>query len=172
MDEPLWAFLLKLLFPPLCAGFLASYVTYRLSHRRFILERWWDRKADTYAKIIGSLVALTYSLDRWVEDETAELSGRKPLLKTQRDDEVALIEYEAVRTQLERAATEGDYIISEKAANALSELIRQLQKAPEWSDPGGPGWTDWINCIIGYSKAAHDCLQAMRDEARSDLRVK
>jgi len=169
MDELSWAFWLQLLVPPLCAGFLASYITYQLSHRRFILERWWDRKADTYAKIIGSLVALTYSLDRWVWYEAAtQFSEDEPSPKTQKDYEVALAEYEEVRTRIERAATEADYVISEKAANALSRLIKQLRKAPEEPD----NWYSWFECLQGHLEAARDCLQAMRGEARADLRVK
>lgn len=168
MDEPLWAFLLKLLLPPLSAAFLASYITYWLSHRRFIQERWWDRKADAYAKIIGSLAALTNWLDRWVWEEVVGVRGKEPLLKTQKDYEVALIEYEEVRTQIERAATEGDYIISEKAANILLELMRQLREVPEER----ADWQSYFECLQEHLKAARDCLQTMRGEARSDLRVK
>jgi hypothetical protein len=174
MNEPLWTFLLKLLFPPLSAAFLASYITYWLSHRRFIQERWWDRKADAYAKIIENLVALTYSLERWARYEWTELAGEEVLSPRAKEDyEAVPLEYEEVKARIERAATQGGYIISEKAANALSELIRQLRKAPEQSGfDVMSDWCNWINSLHDYSKAAHDCLQAMRDEARSDLRVK
>jgi len=168
MGEPLWAFLLKLLFPPLCAAFLASLVTYWLSRRRFILERWWDRKADTYAKIIGSLVALTYSLDRWIRyEEEKEFEEEGPSPRAEKEYEAAFAEYDEVQTQIERAATEGDYIISEKAANALSQLVRQLRKRPEL-----PTWYDFFGQLHTDLGVARNCLQTMRDEARSDLRVK
>jgi len=172
MGEPLWAFLLKLLFPPLCAAFLASLVTYWLSRRRFILERWWDRKADTYAKIIGSLVALTYSLDRWVRyEEEKEFEQEGPSPRAKKEYEAVSAEYDEVQTQIERAATEGDYIISEKAANALLQLVRQLRKPPEQLYQE-PTWYDFFEKLHTDLGEARNCLQTMRDEARSDLRVK
>jgi hypothetical protein len=63
MNEPLWVLLLKVFGGPLVSGLVAAGITYWFSRRRFIGERWWDRKADAYGSIIGGLVELV----RWLE---------------------------------------------------------------------------------------------------------
>ena len=41
--------------PAIVAAVVTAVLTVRLSFRRFQAERWWDRKADAYANIIGAL---------------------------------------------------------------------------------------------------------------------
>ena len=39
----------------LVVAVVASLVTVRLSLKRFYAERWWDRKADAYTRVIAAL---------------------------------------------------------------------------------------------------------------------
>jgi len=145
----------------------AAVALYTARFRRFALEKWWERKAGAYAEVVSSLVALTYSLDRWVRKELLERTDeeyRPPpeLQKRIRD------EYEEARIRIERTAVEGDYFLSRKSANALSILIKQLRQEPEWPVTGD----SWVASLSTYHKAAQDCLNTVREEARGDLKVK
>ena len=153
-------------------AFIASLVAaivslYNARFRRFVLGKWWERKADAYGEVVGSLVALKYSSDRWVRTELRERSDEEyspppELQKTIR------AEYEEARIRIERAAIEGDYFLSRKSAEALSMLIKQLSQGPERPVT----WYSWFDSLHMHRKAAQDCLNAVRDEARVDLRVK
>jgi hypothetical protein len=146
------------------AALLASTLTHLLTHRRFIQGRWWDRKNKAYGDIIGSLVGLIRSLEwqRDVEERYATRPGYEPSeerLKAVRD------EYKEGRDQIERAAIEGGYVVTRKAANALAELVEALRV--------GPGiTTDWWGWFDSCCGKAESCLEIVRAEARSDLRVK
>jgi len=153
-------------------GALPTYLIARNQQRmeleRFYSQRWWEKKVSAYSEIIGSLVVLTHSLDRWIRHEVArQQNDNEAPQETQEDYEVTRNEYEEVRIQIERAATEGEYIISEEAAKALSALVKQLRKYP-----GLTTYFEYLNYLNRYLKAAQDCLQTIRAEAQSDLRVK
>jgi hypothetical protein len=152
------------LVPAIIVAVIASWVTVQLSLRQFYTEKWWERKADAYAEVIGSLVALNYSLDRLWRAETDE---QEVLLRKGR--ETIWREYREALTQLEQAATEGNFILSAKATAALSDLIRKLRVESEESDLREG---DTVGFISGCSGAATRCLEALRGEAKADLHVR
>jgi hypothetical protein len=157
-EDSLWAFWLKLLVPPFSAAFIASYVTYWLSHRRFIRERWWDRKADAYSRIIGSLVSYLLSLDQWIPLEADPLLHE--VFEEKEGPEIRQ-KYREARAQVWRAATEEDYIVSKKAADALLKLFK-LDSEPQ---------SKLLDVLQKEQKSARNCLTTIRDEARRDLGV-
>ena len=53
---------------------IASYVTVRLSLRRFYSEKWWEKKAEAYAAILEALHYMKRCFD---EDYEAEVAGRE-----------------------------------------------------------------------------------------------
>lgn len=141
---------------------------YNARFRRFALEKWWDKKAQAYAEVIGSLVSLTYSLDRWQDDEfEVTVEGQNGVSEDVNKEIVA--EYNKALSRIERAATEGNYILSEKAANTLSDFLKKLR---ENSDKEYTGWVDWYESLIKNLNLAKDCLSILRDEAKKDLQVK
>jgi len=164
MNEPLWVLLLKVFGGPLVSGLVAAGITYWFSRRRFIGERWWDRKADAYGSIIGGLVELV----RWLEWQMKyeERRWREPEYKPSEEAlKVIYDEYKKARDRIEWAAIEGDYVVTTKAANALAELVEVLKV--------GPGiTTDWWGWFDSCCGKAESCLEIVRAEARSDLRVK
>jgi hypothetical protein len=161
MQEPLWMFLLKVFGGPLLSGLVAAGITYWFSRRRFIGERSWDRKADAYGSIIGSLVGMVRSLNSWIEREYSDTYTQETL-------NAITSEFGKARAKIEYAAIEGDYVISRKAASALSDLIEKLESMRHEfvSSP------DWVNCLHNYHKEAESCLESIRAEAQSDLQVK
>ena len=170
--EPWWVFVLKVFGGPLLSGLVAAWITYWLSRRRFIGERWWDRKADAYGSIIGSLVELMHSLDVMIEQH-----GFRRELGTKDFDEayeVGEAGYREIVARLERVVTEGDYVISRKAASALSEFIVGLATAgPDRIPDFGNPFDDWLGDHLRERRdVVRSYLEAIRAEAQSDLRVK
>ena len=176
MNEPLWVLLLKVFGGPVVSGLVAagimSVVTYWLSRRRFIGERWWDRKADAYGNIIGALVELAHSLDAMIQENMyMQEFGKEDFVEAYEAGETKYREFVA---RLERVVTEGDYVISRKAASALSELMVGLatvgmDRIPGFDDP----FDDWLgDKLRGERELVRSCLEAIRAEAQSDLRVK
>jgi len=146
------------------AALFASALTHLLTHRRFIQGRWWDRKNEAYGDIISSLVGLV----RWLEWQMKyeERRWREPEYKPSEEAlKVIYDEYKKARDRIEWAAIEGDYVVTTKAANALAELVEVLKV--------GPGiTTDWWGWFDSCCGKAESCLEIVRAEARSDLRVK
>lgn len=170
MEEPWWVLMLKVFGGPLLSGLVAAGITYWFSRRRFIGERWWDRKADAYGSIIGSLVGLVHLLDEHINDLDHEVYPYD-----ERGVWVNQANYDEILAQLKRTVTEGDYVISRKAASALSELIvglttpRPDERIPDFSDP----YDSWLEDRLGYDlELVGSCLEAIRAEAQSDLQVK
>jgi hypothetical protein len=109
MNEPLWVLLLKVFGGPIVSGLVAagimSVVTYWLSRRRFIGERWWERKAEAYSDIIGNLTSMIHSLNLWIEYLESEYvqPGREG------SQEMVAREYREARDRVERVSAEGAY---------------------------------------------------------------
>lgn len=168
MNEPLWVLLLKAFGGPLVSGLVAAGITYWLSRRSFIGERWWDRKADAYGDIIGSLVAMELLLDSWIE--TLRRSGGRVGARKE-----VFSEYRRLfEGKVERAAAEGDYVISPKASGVLAELVKALKRvvAPGL-DPSGPRGSSLLLDDLEWRRSEiESCLEVIRDEAKSDLGVR
>src|SRR5947208_12000848 len=112
---PQWTFsILTNLVPALLVAIVTSVLTVRLSLRRFHAERWWERKAEAYSRIIESLhAAMEYHSAMSDEAMTAEErdEARYARLKN---------EYDEAYRNLRRSTGIGAYIISEEAAAVLA----------------------------------------------------
>ncbi len=153
-------------------AFLASVIAvivsaYNARFRRFALEKWWERKAQAYAEVVGSFVSLNYSLDRWQDDEIKVMSDGQNTVSEDVKNEI-IAEYNKALARIERAATEGNFFLSEKAADTLSDFLKRLR---ENSDREYTGWT-WYETLNDNVKAAKECLIILREEAKKDLQVK
>ena len=150
------------------ASILAVIISaYNARFRRFAMEKWWDRKAEAYARVIESLVTLTYALDRWLEYEYREQVD--PYAPPQKLQQGIRSEYSKSKNHLERVATEGNYVLSDKAASALSDLIKHFRQEEDGGFQQGPTLSEEL---VSDLKAATSCLKIVREEAKSDLKVK
>jgi len=57
--------ILTKLLPGLLIAVVTAIVTIHLSIKRFHSERWWERKADSYSRIVESL----HQMKAWCEDQ-------------------------------------------------------------------------------------------------------
>jgi len=154
------------------AALFASALTHLLTHRRFIQGRWWERKADAYSDIIGALVnmrlALRGSLNVMVKAERMEGRGESIPEDVVQSASHFSSKFGEARDRIERAAIEGDYIISSRVSEALSELLGKFPGHVE----GSADVSELKRLVQYWDGATKSCLEVVRAEARSDLSVK
>jgi len=152
---PTWTIqFLPNLITSLIISVVTAVLTVQLSLRRFQAERWWDRKADAYSRIIEAMhhvVAYVSALrDDWSHEK--EYSD---------EYKAALAERCTKAFQELRIATGiGAYVISEE----VSKILIELEARPEHNNP----WDSIEADAEDYSKA----LAKVRELAKRDLRVR
>jgi hypothetical protein len=138
----------------LIAGITAAFVTQFFTFRRFQSERWWDRKADAYAKIIEALHRATehYRTLQIYEEHNAEAPRE------------VIDAAKGSFSEIYRQTAIGAYVISDEAANMLQDLQKRCKEIKE-DDEGS------YSLCIGLNHAYSDALKEMRKIAKHDLGV-
>jgi hypothetical protein len=140
----------------LAVAVVTAVLTVQLSLRRFQSERWWDRKADAYSKIIEALhhvVAYSSMVLKDIESGEYRKEYKEEMVEPYR---------KAIR-ELEIATGIGAYVISDEVAKILGELASR----PDYEEPGdtyGNVGRDYDD----YQKA----LTKIRELAKKDLKVR
>jgi len=144
---------------------VASVVTVRLSILQFRTERWWERKAEAYARIITALFHLRHYNAGVIRDAEEHGDGKSPEL-----DRRGARSAEAER-KIEEATAIGSFIISEDVSNALHELRRDRDRV--WSRLGlDATWPEYIQCLVEENATLDKALAAVPQRARKDLAVR
>lgn len=153
--ENICSILLVNIISGLLISVITAVVTVRLSLSRFRSERWWERKADSYSRIIESLHHMKeYCMKQLAAFESStQLSG-----ETER--ELLMKAKEGVE-QLSMATDVGSFIISNKAVDCLKDFQKRYHAVK------------YGNYIYDYfdSQAAiiEECLSSLREIAKIDL---
>ena len=136
----------------------ASVAIYNARFRRFARERWWERKADTYASISDALSRLSVYYEEELE---SGLEGTDiPDSRRREIEEHWRTGYDEVR----RATAAGAFLISEEAEAALVTFRRDKDK--------GFHRGDFVGMVNANFTAARTCLRKISVEARKDLRAR
>jgi hypothetical protein len=132
-----------------------AVVAYNGRFRRFARERWWERKADAYSRIIESLADLVYYHETHL---SAAEQGRDL-------SEVTRTEIEGYwrrgHAEAKRAAAVGAFLISPGAEAALRDLGKALGKEIHPND-----WYGMMEDSYVGTKAVLDAVVAA---AKKDL---
>lgn len=145
------------LVPALLVASFTSWLTVRLSLRRFRAERWWDHKAEAYSRIVEALHNLveycSVMSDAAVHRATISDARQKELSDN----------YNSAYRDLRKAAGIGAYIISDEVASTLSKLEARPRLGFEDNAP----WDVYDDDSAAYKKA----LEQIRCFAKKDLGV-
>jgi hypothetical protein len=141
-------------------AFLASVIAiivsvYNARFARFASEKWWERKAEAYTRIIDALSDLVYYFQETYEADTI---GTK--LSEERRQEVRE-HWRRGNLTIRKATNIGAFLISPEAENALKQYWRQPD---EKHDPG-----DWIWQLEHDYASAETCLKQLVICAKRDL---
>jgi len=152
---PQWLIaLLTGLIPSLIVGVCTAIITVRLSLRRFHAERWWERKAEAYSRIVEALHnAMEYCSAMSDESLTGvEVNDDR---KKQLDEA-----YDGAARELRKATGVGAYIISDEVAAVLAKL--QSRPRLDWQNTARFEYYD--HEYEGYKRALGDIRRlAKRD---------
>jgi hypothetical protein len=142
------------LITPLLVAVVTAVLTVQLSFRRFQAERWWDRKADAYSRIIEALHhVVAHASMTWKEwTENAEFGEDYKKERVQ--------SYRKAISELEVATGVGAYVVSDETAKILAEL----DSRPSHDNP-----YDAIDAELSDYKKA---LTKIRELAKKDLKVR
>jgi len=138
----------------LVSGSLSAWITYRLAFRRFRAERWWERRADAYGKI---LEALHNSLKFADTHLSYAKSGKDvpPEVDMEVRDAV-----KAANDEIRRAVNVGKLFLSEAA---LKRLTRFMDESDNYKPEN---WTDYL---FKDHDLTSTCLNEFAQLAREDL---
>ncbi len=137
-------------------GVVSALFTTFLARKRFVSERWWDRKADAYTRILDSLVEMHRYHEAYYEDLTYE-----ERLSEERKTELATAQKKAWR-EVDNAIRLGAFVISQEAHTALAKL----QTASRGVDP-----QNFFGIVDAEYAATSACIKQMREIGRTDLQV-
>ena len=142
------------LVTPLLVAVVTAVLTVQLSFRRFQAERWWDRKADAYSRIIEALYHVvahaSMTQEVWYEDAKFHEEYKKERVES----------YRKALRDLEMATSVGAYVISEEAAKILTEVAkRQRIKGPN-------------EAMADQFEEYTNALTKIRELAKKDLKVR
>lgn len=123
----------------------------------WIKQRWWERKADAYTRIVQGLWHIVDEDRTEYELEIREREGRRTLT----DEEKRQMRLE--RDELRQAADVGALVISDKASAALKHYFETTARIVYKGD--------YLDVVEKRWAAAASCLEAIRECAVEDLRV-
>jgi hypothetical protein len=138
------------------ASVIATVVAaYNGRFRRYALERWWDRKAEAYARVIEALADLVYYHETHLRaaEEHRDLSDEK-----RGEIETA---WKRGSAEVRRAAAIGAFLISPKAEAALKALYE-----PSTSKVHA---NDWYGAVEDGYVSTRAALTAVVEAAKNDL---
>lgn len=159
MIQPWYIQLALTLIPSLIVAVVTAIVAVRLSLRKFYTERWWERKADAYSRIVEALHNQKNYAEQKLEIEMSYPRGDrdrgKKLDKQWADADIY--------AELQRAADLGAFVISEET----EEIIRKFLNRSKGDFDHDP-LSEIIETDLAHTKK---CLSAVKDAAKKDLRL-
>jgi hypothetical protein len=147
------------LLPALLVSVLTSFLTVRLSLRQFYSQKWWERKAEAYSKILEQLATLDfYYGELQLELVKNNMEYSTPSAKLNKD-------FDEARERLIKAAGAAVYVVTPDTINAVNHLIGKL-------DLEFFGMTDDYDHFLDLCRGAlGQCIQVVKQQAQVDLQV-
>lgn len=139
---------------------ISAYVTANVMLRKFRAEKWWERRADAYARIMEAL----HHMKRCIEIQLRVMLSHETIIE-QRQKQLAKRHIEA-SDEVRRAATLSTFLLSSEASGVLTALIRAFAQAEEKA--ANNFWVELEEDLA----AIDECLSKLPSIARRDLRVR
>lgn len=145
-----------------------SVLTVWLALWRFHSEKWWERKAELYSKLIEALYDM-YCYDRdWLDDYEADHEYESPEQEQQRKARLAerLARHAKGEEEVQKIAIIGSFIVSDAVAADIMQMRKRYNAAM------GSFREDGIYDIVGECmEAVKECLGHVREHAKEDLGI-
>lgn len=150
--------IIREIIQPIFISVLVTIITVKLSLKKFRSEKWWEKKAEAYSKIVDILHQLKNYCDQKLPASYGELN-----LSPEKENELAE-QYKIAYRELVKALDVGSFIISEEAV----KILETYKNRPQLDFADNP-LCEIIECDLKYIK---ECLQDFRIAAKKDLGIK
>ena len=134
----------------------SSWITVRLSLARFRDEKWWEKKVESYERIIEALhhmkIDADASYNAFIEHRDIPEEKQKQLRAAS----------SKAQLEVERAINIGSFTTSEECQTRLKEFLKELNASSNA--------TDYFTHIDKYSFAIDKCLEDVIGIAKRDVR--
>jgi hypothetical protein len=143
----------------LIIAFFTSWITVRFALKQFFSERWWERKADAYSKIVEALYHIknVLQVDLELEEQGKSISKERFTKLVQK----ANVGYE----ELYKAEGIGAFVISKEVTTSLTQLKSNLKKEEKNFNRS---YTDFLDSQVFH---LNKCLDEIRLYAKRDLKI-
>ena len=149
----------------LMVAVISAVLTVKLAFRRFLAERWWERKAGAYASVLKAL----HVMKRGLEDDLDRFTDANRRTDEEYNKE-QLKKYRAARDQVYEAVDTGSFLLATQATDLLQKLENDLARA-ERNNLHDGHYFDVIGAIQDETNAVCACLDVLPAIARRDLRI-
>lgn len=137
---------------------ITAFLAVKLSLRRFYTERWWERKAETYSRIVEALHKYKRydqeKFDREMEYPSDD-DGREEILAHQ---------WAESNAELEKAVDLGAFIVSEEVETIIRNFLSR-----KIGDPNIEALFEIIETDLVH---VEKCLSDVKAAAKKDLGLK
>ena len=155
MNQPWYVNISIALIPSLIVAVVTALLTVRLSLRKFYTERWWERKADAYSRIVEAL-------HKYKKYDQQKLKIEMSYPRDDSDKEKILEKQWAdANSELQRAVDLGAFVISEQTEEIIRKFLNRRV-----GDPNEDPLFELIETDLEHVK---NCLSAVKQAAKDDL---
>jgi len=146
------------IFTAIIIAAVSSWITVQLSLKQFRSERWWERKAKAYERLIK---ALHHSKKFFDDHLKAEYDGKE--ISDEIDKELRA-KSTVARNEIEKVMDIGGFIVCEEALDRLKQYRNEVDKASQRKS-----WFEYLDASL---VATETCINDLIKIARQDLKIK
>ena len=143
----------------LLVAVITAFVTVKLSLRRFYTERWWEKKAEVYSRIIEAL----HRYKKYYE-EKLKIEMKYPRSDNDELEKKLSKQWAESKAEIEKAVDLGAFIVSEEVESILTKFLNR-----KIGDPNYDPLFEIIETDLGKVKK---CLSEVKAAAKKDLGIK
>jgi hypothetical protein len=147
---------------------VTSILTVRLALWRFHSEKWWERKAELYSRLMEVLFDMHSYNRQWLEDLEEYMFSEQGSAQTEEQKkhlESLLSRHQKAEDEVHKIVVIGAFIVSDAVADDLMQLRKAHAEAEaEFLD-------DPHESAEKSFKAVEDCLARVREHAKEDLGI-
>ena len=141
----------------LIIAIVVAFISVQLAMFRFRKDKWWERKHDSYSKLLSVLHRMKRYGDSFY-DGLLSLEGPSTEEKAERK-----AEWESVSKDYDEIRDLADFDLSKEAITILDEYEQERKEAK--TNP------DIVELVEQYIAATQKCLQRIKAAAKKDLGV-
>ena len=147
------------LFSSILVAVITAFITVKLSLKRFYTERWWEKKSESYSKIVEALHRY-----KKYDEEKLEMEMEYPRDDNEEREEYLSKQWKESNAELEKAVDLGAFIVSVEVEAIIRDFLKRTI-----GDPRDEPLFEIIERDLSHVKK---CLTDVKAAAKKDLGIK